>query len=28
LIKAFPGYCFISLEEGVARCHREMMGGA
>jgi UDP-glucose 4-epimerase len=27
LIKAFPGYRFIALEEGVARCHKEAKGG-
>ena len=25
LVKAFPGFRFIGLEDGVARCHREMM---
>jgi nucleoside-diphosphate-sugar epimerase len=28
LIKAFPGYRFIPLEEGAARCHKETKGGA
>ena len=28
LIKAFPGYRFIGLEEGVARCHVEAAAGA
>ena len=28
LIKAFPDYRFIPLEEGVARCHRETAGAA
>jgi len=28
LIKAFPGYRFISLEEGVVRCHTETAGAA
>jgi UDP-glucose 4-epimerase len=26
LIKAFPGYKFIALEEGIARCQRESLG--
>lgn len=25
LIRAFPGFRFVTLEEGVARCHHEMM---
>jgi nucleoside-diphosphate-sugar epimerase len=28
LIKAFPDYRFISLQDGVARCHRETTGAA
>ena len=27
LLKAFPGFRFVGLEEGIARCHREMMEG-
>jgi UDP-glucose 4-epimerase len=28
LIKAFPGYRPIPIEEGIARCHREMVQAA
>lgn len=27
LVKAFPGFRFTSLEDGIARCHRETTGG-
>jgi len=26
LVKAFPDYKFIALEEGIARCQRESLG--
>jgi hypothetical protein len=27
LIRAFPGFHFVQLDEGIARVHRELAGG-